>query len=500
MIDHQAWQQIEQGRINELEKLVMKLEGGSTIDIWDVAPELNLNKSKRIWSMLDPKDLKNGKQLSMPQIFLLPINPPQYEGFTFEREYGKSPSWVAQLIKQHPENIKPIITGQPIDYKPYPQYEEVFEASRRTYCGDLPPCTQWRVESLIAKYRMAIDHTFVERYSPEYYKLAKDPWASQIMMDLGLSKKIEPLSVEGRKLRHFLANNYSLACFGLSEIVDNVIHASSTIPNKRAEVKMQAAWRILDPYIEYLVSPLRNDLTGLSARTTTSDEIFSKLQLILPMLKDENAFSKIQRCFGKSKESSDNLDLIRRLDPKVPLELILRLNSSTSNCLFLPAIDDIEKSDIKYAVCEEGDQYATSLYDVWATLYKNGKLDKKALGTLYEQSKQYTENIQGLAAKKLNKKIKIEKLKISAGAFGSGFFAFYGLSNFSEFVFPSNALANIFWIAETTFSFIGAIKEIKDALKLTEVAKSHVADSLARNVVNGNIVTFEMAHMANLNT
>lgn len=463
MIDHEAWQHVEQDRINQLDKLVVKLEKGSMIDLWEVAPELGLNKQKKTWSMLDPKNLRAGEQLSMPQIFLLPINPPQYAGFTFEKEYGKSPSWVAQLIKSHPDKVKPIITGQPIDYKPYPRYEEIFEASRKTYSGDLPPCTQWRVESLIAKYRIAVDPSFAEKYSKEYYRLANDYWASDIMRTLGLNRQIKPLSDEGRELRHFLSNSYNLACFGLSEIVDNVIHASSTIPKTSAAVRMQAAWRILDPYVEYLVNPLKNDLTGFSAKTTPPEEALSRLQLILPMIKNETALSKIKlRLSNRNKQSQEYVELAKKIEPMVPLEFILRLNSSVNECLFLPKLNNIAKSEVKYAVTEEGDQYSKTLYEVWSSLYEKGSFDKKALETLHQQSIQYAENIRELASKKLKKRILIEKVKISAGAFGSGFFAFYGLKNFSELtIIQMEAVSALLWLSETTFSFIETIKKFE---------------------------------------
>jgi hypothetical protein len=216
--------------------------------------------------------------ISRPQIFLLPINPPQYSGWTFQKEYGQSASWIAELIRAHPDTIKPIITGQPFDYKPYYDYIEIFEASRQTYSGDLPPCSQWRVESLIAKYRMEVDDAFKDVYSSEYFKLAKNHWASRVLYAFGFNRNIKPDSIEGRHLRHFLAVAYSIASFGLPEIVEHVIDASSRISEENPTMKMESAWRALAPYNDYLISPLRSDLSGISLKRINQRDDARNLQ------------------------------------------------------------------------------------------------------------------------------------------------------------------------------------------------------------------------------
>jgi hypothetical protein len=498
VIDYQEWQLVEKEKIEQLDEIVGKIERGFKIDLWEIVPELELEKSKKAWGMLDPQSLKEGGQLSKPQILLLPINPPQYPGFTFQKEYGQGPSWIAKLIEAHSDCIRPIITAQPFDYKPYPVYCRIFEASRKVYSGGLPPCTQWRVESLIAKYRMTVDASFKSYYSNGYYKLGKDYWAAQVMKALGFDRTTEPMSIEGRQLRHFLAKSYSLASFGLSEIVGNVIDASSGIPSASPTLKMSVAWSILDPYIEYLIKPLRSDLAGLSLKTISETETLKKLQLVLPLIKDKKIISgqRLSKFLSKIKVRKEHLEIANKLEAKVPLELILRLNSTSEDSLIVPKLHEIEKSQIKYAI-SENDEYSRTLYDMWESLYRKGFLEKKLLDKMFELSVQYTGNIQEIAAKKLKKKVKVEKVKIAAGAFGSGFFAFHGLTGLSTLSFdPSQSLLNLFWASETTFSFMTFIKEIKDLLNIDQVSRDHILQKSTRtkNIAKGNIVDFEMIH------
>jgi hypothetical protein len=493
MIDYKNWQSVEKEKIQQIDEFICKIEGGSKINLWELVPELELKNANKAWGMLDPQTLREGQLISRPQVFLIPINPPQYPGFTFQKEYGKSPSWLAQLIKAHPDEIKPVITAQPIDYEGCPEYEIIFEASRQTYSGNLPPCAQWRVESLISKYRMTIDSDFKEYYSNEYYKLAKDYWASQVMKTFGFSRATQPKSVEGLQLRHFLAKSYSLASFGLSEIVEHVINASSKMPRASPTVKMNAAWRILDPYIDYLVKPLRSDLSGLSLKTASKTESSKKLQLLLPLIVDKSAFSRtFLKKILKSTESSKFFEFVKTLEKMIPMEIILRLNSASATYLTLPGLSEIEKPQVKHAILED-EEYSRNLYHVWKDLYEKGVVEKKLLERLFELSSQYTKNVQEIADKKLGKKIKIQKAKIAAGTFGSGLFTFYGLSSLAiPSINPTQSMEAILWASETSISFIETIRKIQELLNLEQVAKDQTSERLRKSIMKGNIVDFEM--------
>ena len=495
-MDYEQWQRVEEEKIDRLSDLVQKIENGSKIDVWEVVPELELKKSKLVWGMLDPKSIREGYLLSRPQVFLLPINAPQYEGWTFKKEYGHSPSWLAELIRKNPDRIKPVITAQPLDYKPHAQYNGIFRACDEVYKDDYPPCSQWRVEALIAKYRTTLDDQFKEYYSNEYFRLGKNHWASEVMRALGFARNMKPESIEGRHLRHFLAVCYGLACLGLRGIVEHVIDASSRMPKASPKKKMESAWRILDPYSDYLVDPLRSDLGGLSLKSISKIEAAKRLQLVLPFMKEgqnltERFMSRLRKKFNAERQY---FELTRNLKATVPLEFILRLNFASESHLFLPRIKEVEKSELGYVMKEES-EYSTNLYQVWQDLYRKGKVEKRMLDRLSESSAAYTEGIKEIAGKKLIKKVRIEKSKIVAGAFASGLSTSYGLTRLQNLSLQAAQVPEAaLWLLETTLSLMSAAQTVRSLIKMDEVAKDNVSNKLKKSILKGNIVDFEMLH------
>jgi hypothetical protein len=495
-LNYELWQKNEEENIDGLDGIVDKLESGYKIDLWDIVPEIELGKSKLVWGMLSPESIREGHLTSRPQVFLLPINAPQREGWSFQSEYGHSASWLAELIETCPDRIKPVITAQPLDYKPYSAYDKVFKACREVY-GDLyPPCSQWRVDSLIAKYRMTYDEQFGTYFSDKYFRLAKDHWASRVMETLGFDSDVKPNTVEGRSIRHFLAVGYSLASLGLDEVVKHVVGVCSSLHGVDPHKRMNFAWRIMDPYYDYFARPLRSDLAGLHLKEVSESEEVQKLQLILPFVdEDQNIIRKLVRRLKRNVDVEEQqIELVKKLETGASLEFILRLNFILENNLFLPKTEYLEKTVLKDVQKADG-EYADHLYQVWRELYHEGKVEQRLLDRLFQLSVNYTQHVQEVAQKRLKRKVKIEKFKMVAGALVSGVAAGYGLSEVWEMSLrPIVVPEAIMWSLETTLSLLGVAQTVRSLISIDEVIREKISEKLRKNIFKGNIVDIEILH------
>lgn len=496
-MNYDQWQKHEEENIDGLHSLANRLVSGRKIDLWDVVPELELGKSKLVWGMLSPQSVREGYVISRPQVFLLPINAPQYEGWSFQREYGHGPLWLAELIETCPDRIRPVITAQPLDYKPYPKYDKIFEACREVYRDEYPPCSQWRIDTLLSKYRMACNEEFKAYFSDKYFQLAKNHWASKVMETLGFPSQVKPESIEGRRLRHFLAVSYSLAYLGLDTLVKHVVATCSTYVGVGPHKRMDFAWRILDPYHDYLARPLRSDLAGLHLNKVNKTEAVRALQLVLPLTGKNQVLSRklVSRFKHKVNIEKEQIELIKRLGAGVSLEFILRVNFIMEGKMFMPKTKYLEKTTLNDIIAKDDDEYAAHLYRVWRELYNNGKVEKSLLDNLFELSEKYTLQVKEVVQKKLRRKVKIEKLKTVAGALASSVAAGYGLSELWGMSLQPLEIPRVtFWSLESTLSLFSIVQTIRNLIRIEEVTKGKIAEKLTKNIFKGNIVDIEMLH------
>jgi hypothetical protein len=494
-LNYDLWQKNEEEKIAGLDNIVDKLELGHQIDIWDIIPELELDKTKIVWGMLSPDKIREGYLESRPQIYLLPINAPQKENWSFKKEYGHDPDWFVELIKTSPDRIKPIITSQPLDYKTHSEFEKIFDACTEVYGEQYPPCSQWRVESLIAKYRLTCDETFSVNFSENYSKLGKNSWASRVMDKFGFNLNTNPQSIKGRQLRYFLAINYSLASFGLDELVEHVIDVCSSLHGSSPQEKMDLAMKTVRPYYSNFLKPLRSDLGGFHI-TTDGVSSNQKLQLALPFSRNkQKTFDWFAESLTqKIKMKETEIDLLKKLETGAPLELILRVNDFLENRLVLPKNFHLRKT-VHKKIDAIDSEYGKQLYAVWHSLYHDGAIEKRVLDKTFQLSENYTKQVQEIVLTKLNKKVKVEKVKTVSGSllttvlFASGLTGIWELS-LAPMLLPTTFL----WSLGTGVSFYGVVKEVKDLLDLDNVIKEKINKKLKKNILKGNIISIEMLH------